>query len=295
LFAIIYYFDGFGQFITPNFGFRTCGTFRSPNILYPVCLIGLLISFIRSQDQTTACWKKVIFFVFCILDLVALIFTFERAAWIALAIAVSGMLMYDRFNVQFPKRQRIAVSIFVVILLIGVFVVRCGGHVGSIASDRSIVGRIAIWNVACDVVMKHPWFGTGVDTYYISQSRSMTAEMAMMNPSNAEPKSLILNIMANFGVVGFCVLSTIFIRLLILMDLVRNRVPFQDAHDEIFGIFIAILAICVAGIVDTPVFDGLRAPSTFVLSALVGATCNIAWRLDQSTRSSSRSAVGFSE
>lgn len=133
--------------------------------------------FIYNSQYTFA--QKGISFVFLLIFVIALIFSFTRAAWISLAIAFAlGAIMYFRINFK--------VIGLVSIVALGLFFItkdrilmkleknrqdsssNLTEHVQSISnisSDASNLERINRWSAAIRMFEKHPGVGFGPGTY----------------------------------------------------------------------------------------------------------------------------------
>ena len=133
--------------------------------------------FIYNSQYTFA--QKGISFVFLLIFVVALVFSFTRAAWISLAIALAiGAVMYFKINLKLIT--------FFGIILLGLFFLskdrilmkleknrqdsssNLTEHVQSISnisSDASNLERINRWSAAIRMFKKHPGFGFGPGTY----------------------------------------------------------------------------------------------------------------------------------
>jgi len=265
--AIVFYVFNINQFITPGFGQRTSGTYHNPNTLYPLCLLAFPIA-LQLANMKTSVWARYVYYTIAALSLIALILTFQRAGWIALAVAG----VYLAFTVRgwfHSKRVLSSVIVIAILLFAGALFLRTNGKMIGNKYDRSTLGRIAIWNVAFHIFVSRPIFGYGQGTYQLMQRKSMGESLDKFNPMNDEPKSLILLIAIEFGVIG--VLSAIFI-VFSYCKARRRLTADKNMRCNIHivnGIDAALMAVLIAGFVDTPILYSLRLPSTIFALVLI--------------------------
>ena len=276
VYAIWNYSLGISQFHTPGFGNRTCGTFASPCTLYPVCLIALLLSISLFLGSSHIGHR--ICLMFCLLtNFLALIFTYNRAGWIALAFSIVylAILSYPTsLTISYQKWWRVTAVVTIIFLLVGAAFIRTKGEMIGSRQDRSFWGRVAIWNVAGHTLIEHPLVGGGLGSYAAVQSSYMTLQLSGFNPHNAEPESLYLSIASELGGVGMMILIILALRYAQMISRIRQicLIP-SSTKIIVIGLHATIIALSVASVVDTPILEPLTAPSTFVLFCLLGSAC----------------------
>lgn len=183
--------------------------------------------FIYNSQYTFA--QKGISFVFLFIFIIALVFSFTRAAWISLAIALSiGAVMYFRINFKI-------ITLFSIIGL-GLFFVtkdrilmkleknrqdsssNLTEHVQSISnisSDASNLERINRWSAALRMFEKHPGIGFGPGTYafkYAPYQFSYEKTIISTNAGNkGNAHSEYIGPLAESGVLGLITFASIVI------------------------------------------------------------------------------------
>lgn len=183
--------------------------------------------FIYNSQYTFA--QKGISFVFLFIFIIALVFSFTRAAWISLAIALSiGAVMYFRINFKI-------ITLFSIIGL-GLFFVtkdrilmkleknrqdsssNLTEHVQSISnisSDASNLERINRWSAALRMFEKHPGIGLGPGTYafkYAPYQFSYEKTIISTNAGNkGNAHSEYIGPLAESGVLGLITFASIVI------------------------------------------------------------------------------------
>jgi len=183
--------------------------------------------FIYNSNYTFA--QKGISFVFLLIFTLALVFSFTRAAWISLAIALSiGAVMYFKINVRIIS--------FFAIMAIGLFFVTKDRilmkleknrqdsssnlleHVQSISnisSDASNLERINRWSAAMRMFNKHPAVGFGPGTYAFKYAPFQFSYEKTIISTNAGNKgnahSEYIGPLAESGVMGLLTFASIVI------------------------------------------------------------------------------------
>lgn len=275
LYAIIYYVLDINQFMTPEFGKRTGGTFEGfgrTNTFYPLCLLGIPLSLSLAEVQLSAWWRWT-FRAASGVILLALVFTYSRSGWLALIPA----FLYLAFSLYSPLHVshlwRVLMVTLAVVLLLGTMFVRTKGKMIGHPDDRSFWGRVAIWQVAGRTVAHRPWLGSGLSSYREEQYEHLTPQLKQFNPLNVEAKCFYLNIAAEFGVVGLALFSLMAWRYASLYRSTAHSLPASEVRAAGVGIHAGVLALAVAGLTDTPILQFDRQPSSFAFAALLGVLC----------------------
>jgi len=276
LYGVIYYVLGINQFVTPEFGQRTGGTFEGfgrTNAFYPLCLLGIPLSLSLAEVQSSVL-RRWTFRAVSGVTLLALVFTYSRAGWLALI----PPFLYLAFSLYSPlhvsRLGRGLMVALVVVFLMGTVFIRTKGQAIGHPHDRSFWGRVAIWQVTARIVMHHPWLGGGLSSYRTEQYEHLTPQLKRFNPLNVEAKCLYLNIAAEFGMVGLALFAFMAWRYAPLHRSVMHSLsPASEARATVGGIHAGALAVMVAGLMDTPVLQFDRQPSSFALAALAGILC----------------------
>jgi hypothetical protein len=125
--------------------------------------------------------------------------------------------------------------------------------------------------VALHVIADHPWLGGGVGTYPEAQGKHLTPRLADFNPFNVEAKNLYLNVAAEMGLLGLLLLGWVGWCYLELYHTALRVLP-TDGSEQAFavGLHAGLIALATASLVDTPILQFFRQPSTFALLMLFG-------------------------
>jgi O-antigen ligase len=262
--AVAAYLVGYWQMHTPGFGYRASGFYGTPNVVYPVVLIavftfGALTSEFRARRAALTAGVGMV-----LLSGVVLVLTFTRAAWLG---AFAGFIAVGWHAHRRFRRAWVAVAL--AFLLGTVFIRTHGGLVGS-GNDASGRNRPLIWKHAVHVWEKSPWIGHGFSAF-------ARAEVVGEPPPGlpylpGEPKNLYLNILVEQGLLGLAFYGMFLAAALSTAWRLWNNVHAPPVDRAIAGaLFPSLIAILVAGLVDTPAFGPLmRVPGTATLLVFIG-------------------------
>jgi len=273
IYAIVYYALAYEQFYTPHFGNRTGGTFYNPGCLYPLCLIGLPLSMILAERESSHQWRW-LWLGSGMIMLLALIFTYSRAGWLALSVSAFYLAYLPRSPLQRHCLWRWMLGLLIVVALLGIALVRTKGKLIGNSEDRPFWGRFAIWQVAVRAIADHPFLGSGLNSYLQKQQEHITLRLKWFNPMNLEAKNLFLNIAVEFGLIGLGIFLLLIWRYVQLYRFaIRIFSPSDDAYAVTIGIHASLLGIFLAGFFDTPILHFTRSASSFAVAFLLGILC----------------------
>jgi O-antigen ligase len=272
-YAVVFYLLDIKQFYTPHFGRRTGGTFGDPNILYPICLMGVPLSIALTANAVSRL-RQAFYALIALLCLSALFLSYTRTGWLAMIPA----LLFLGFHSQSPVRTRpygrnlmLLLSAF---LFIATLFVRTQGEIAGNPSDRSFWGRLAIWRVAISGIPEHPLTGYGIGTYSTVQQKYLTPALKDFNPLNIEPKNLYLHLTVERGLLGLGLFLGV---VWFVWKLFRVRVSHFPLKDEsqaiVMGSSAAFISVLFAGLSDTPIFHQVRLTPTVVVAILIAVSC----------------------
>jgi O-antigen ligase len=274
LYGVAYYWMGIEQFHTPNFGQRTGGTLRNPNPFYPVVLMGFWLAV--GLGAGTRGWLRVFWLMLAFACFVGLWFTYTRAGWLALALTLP-LITLGRWALVESRGAKVALYGLAAALIVATMLVRTGGELMGNPEDRSFWGRIAIWQTALRVWWDYPLIGGGVGTYAARQHAHLSDTLRKYNPMNTEPKNLFLHWLCELGIVGLLMGLLVLIRAAGLWRQVVNRLQHgTSTHALMVGMGLALLALLLTGLMDTPVLEYGRWASTLVAFSLLALGCRLA-------------------
>jgi O-antigen ligase len=150
--------------------------------------------------------------------------------------------------------------------------IRTGGQFVSPERDKSVASRIYLWQDAIKYVRRSPLIGSGYGAFadnYIKDPRLLE----MRNPQVvAEPKDIYLNIILEWGIIGFGLFLFAVFRILSLsMHLAQSSAsPAADTAFRAVGVMSSI-ALMVAGLFDNPLFGSPASlPCTAIFCVFAG-------------------------
>lgn len=258
LHAITYYIGGYRRYVMPTFGARAIGGYNTPNTLYPICLLSIPWCLILAKYQRST-WAKVLWALGGLLIFGSLILTFSRTAWLGVAVCLIFLTVCLRCLRM--SLNSILLSFVAVMLIVGCLFVRTKGRLIGCKEDTSFWMRPTIWKAAIHIWRRHWLRGVGFMNYAKYQAR--------MLPSfpNVEAKSLLLQVAAEFGVVG--VGAFLYLTSTLVWMLGRSILSLKPTSWQ-WHVAIAVAAglgaLFIAALFDTPILSRGRAPSTFLWS-----------------------------
>ncbi len=217
--------------------YRAYSTFFNPN--YYATIAGFVILLCVYK---LSCFKggRLFYFICMLFNLVGVVSTGCRTAWLALGVGVVAMLF-------FQKRYKWMVGIAVLgaaVLVIGIVQPDWIPRFDSIG--YSATDRFRIWESGASVLPDSLWVGKGLYTYYYSVLHQ-TVDFMVNKPHS---HNLYLDFLLNFGIVGCAMLLIVLAGLIRAVAIkVRRGCP-SRVWTVMAGIFIGIL---VHGITDVTI------------------------------------------
>jgi putative inorganic carbon (hco3(-)) transporter len=207
--------------------------------------------------------------------LLAIVFTFSRGGFVALAVVV-GLLLWR-------LRQRPALLLglaLVLVLLLPLAPDTYRERLGTLTelavlredpaltTERSIRGRLSEWIVGWEMFRDHPLGGVGVDHYpvhYLDYSEQLGLDNRR---SERSPHSLYVEVAAEMGIVGLVAFGALLAALFAGLWYAHNRFRAQGAEDE--ASLVGALAIGFAGYLVGSLFLHAAYPRFFWTLAAIG-------------------------
>jgi O-antigen ligase len=140
--------------------------------------------------------------------------------------------------------------------------------------------------VAIHIIASHPIMGVGTGNYYLWQNQFTGSELANYHPRNLEPKSLYLALGTELGCSGLLAFGLLIYRYTLFVVHFERTSVMAANKGLIIGINAALIALLLAGIVDTPVLYSDRMPSTILTVILLAMICKFVERYPSSQISS---------
>lgn len=279
LYGVVYYLTGFRYLTLQGFGRRASGPHHTIE-LYTICLISFPFSAALAWASVSK-WLRFLYSMSACVIFAGLIFTYTRGGWLALS-GVCIILLLHR-PAFLSKRAFYGILTLSILLIIGTLFFRTRGSLIGSPADRSFHGRLAIWKTALKVFEAHPLIGNGLTNYKQAQAQHMTYELASFHPGNPEPKNILLSILCEQGMVTgitFGILMTLLVvsyytrvYRLSMMKLTSLSSP----SELVMGGYLSLIALLLAGIVDTPVLHYSRPSATILFIVLTTCSMKVAY------------------
>lgn len=203
LLAIYQYVGGVAEFRWLDASFlsqidgRAVATFHNPNVLAVFLLCGTMFSLMLAQRKRHVS-KKILYLLFTVLNVSALVFTWSRGAWIALGLGVIAC-----FVIRFRRRPGLIVSFFAILPLSVLLLpesVRARLLSAAMLTDSSIAYRLSIWRSSLRMIADRLWLGVGHGEKLFGDAFLHYAEDAVVAP---HAHNVFLAVISESGLLGF--------------------------------------------------------------------------------------------
>ena len=271
-YAVAFYVRGTDLFVSPGIIPRAAGTMITPLILYPVCMIGVLLLIPLAVSEHRA-KLRLLYWVSIAVVIGALFLTFTRAAAIGLAVGLMWLAYEERRDRRFRILAVLALFVMVITMM-----ARATTRTGNFGMDRSALGRVQIWRMSANIIRDHWLLGVGYNGYRDIQNRYVDARAQGINYTNIDPLNQVLTMTASHGVLGAGVF---------LLFIYATWAGCRSGKKEDFaprewrviqGVKLAGIGILTAGLTDTPLYGYDRFPGTFIWLVCMGFLLHLAVR-----------------
>jgi len=237
------YFWGYNSFLTPRFGARAGGLLGSPNEIYPWSLIWCGL-FLGAAQMAVQKWVKMALWAGALGSVAVLMLTFSRAGWIGLALVFP--FWAARTIVTSASWHRVVPWVLALTVLLGAATVRTRGEILSPDNDGSTYGRVRIWKTSWALFQEKPLWGHGV---------GQIARRDDLDVDFVEPKNLYAQFTLERGLTGLLLFGVFAGGLWTRSKRVANEGnSTPDARIAALALGVALPALLVAGVFDTPIF-----------------------------------------
>ena len=184
---------------------------------------------------------------FTVLAVLAVLLSFSRGGYLALAAVAVGLALSHRLRWWLISA---GVAVFGLLLLIPPFFARIRAEVDLNSGRNTLVGRFHLWDAALQMLRDHPIFGAGLSGF--------AATLApYWNSTHVDrftyPHNIVLNFWSETGVLGVIAFAWILVSGFRTSwgGWRRSDLDWRPIH---LGVFLALVAIVVHGLVDVPYF-----------------------------------------
>lgn len=190
----------------------------------------------------------------------ALLFTYSRNFWIAVALALAIVCLTSRLGRILLAIGAVAVAALVPFTL------------GRFTETPLSGGRVEIWRQALVVIEEHPWAGIGLERF-----PEFSGGIALPDTADAPPHahSLLLTTATELGVPA--ALAVLAILVTLIVALTRRILADRGApHPLSIGCLGALVVIVVGGLFDAVVFHNV--PTLMIAAAILGISAAVTAR-----------------
>ncbi len=234
------YFLGYYSFLTPRFGARAGGLMSSPNEIYPWSLIWAALFWAAAHQAPSLAVRRWLW-AGAAGSIAVLLLTFSRAGWIGLAAVMP--FLWPRSP---SGTNRWAPWAIAGVLLLGAATIRTRGEILSVENDGSTRGRALIYQASWQLFGEKPLLGHGVGQ--IARRNDLGIDFV-------EPKNIYAQFALEHGLVGLALFAVFVVGVL---QRARRLISLPDAEPSAQwaarALILALPALLVAGLFDTPIF-----------------------------------------
>jgi O-antigen ligase len=182
---------------------------------------------------------------FLVVAVAAVLASLSRGGWVALAVVSAGLAISHR-------RRLLLVPAVAVVGAALTQVPAIGQRVAlemRVGSDETFSGRLRLWSASLDMLRHHPILGAGMAGFV----HAMGAVLATFQVPPIYPHNLFLNFWSETGLLGLSAFCAI-----LVVTLVASWRGWRGGsagwRPLQLGVFLALLAVVVHGLVDVPYF-----------------------------------------
>jgi putative inorganic carbon (HCO3(-)) transporter len=180
------------------------------------------------------------------MELVALLLTMTRGAWVALFVGAAVLCLLIRKRAAFIGT---ALALAIALLFSFVFA-RDQGRTIAVTelatrpADRNVGTRLVLWQISWDLFREHPIFGVGMGDYTIEADRHLRERKVL---TTVDTHNVYLHLLATRGLVGFIPFVVYFVVLLRSLARVYSRAGPASIERYYAAGAIAVVAAILAG------------------------------------------------
>lgn len=233
--AFIGLLQWFGYQVSIQGGFRVDSTIGNPTYLAAYLMFHLWLALILLYQFWSTTWTRFVYSAVFLFELLILIFTATRGAFMALLIAWMALLVFMVFswNRFFPgvglgarsrfARWRIAAGVVLVLIIVvpGIFwLFRNTNFVNNnnilhrltnySLQDRTIQSRFKIWHMSLEGTLERPILGWGQENYYLVFQKYYNPGLYEQEPWFDRSHNLVFDWLIHTGFVGLLSFLSIF-------------------------------------------------------------------------------------
>src|SRR3984893_13831748 len=189
--------------------------------------------------------ERVIAAAFLVIGVFAVILSFSRGGYLALAAVAIGLALSHRYRWLLLAGAAVAGGL---LLVVPTLRRRVGTEINFNDPHNTLVGRSHLWDASLQMLRDHPIFGAGLSGF-------ATALAPYWNANHPDrfgyPHNIVLNFWSETGLLGLAAFAWIFIAVFLLAwrGWRHSANEWRVIH---LGVMLALVAVLVHGLVDVP-------------------------------------------
>jgi O-antigen ligase len=208
--------------------------------------------------------ERLVSLIFLAIAVPTVLLTLSRGGFVALAVVVFGLAMAHRRRWWFLAASVGAAIIFA---LIPPVTARIAVEVNLSNGSNTLVGRWGLWSATLKMLRDHPLFGAGLSGF---TERLGPYWNAGHSDRFIDPHNIVLNFWSETGILGVVAFAWILVTVF-RMSWRGWRQALPDWCPIHYGVFLAMVAVLVHGLVDVPYFKNDLSFEFWTLVALTWA------------------------
>jgi len=200
---------------------------------------------------------------FLVVAVTSTLLSFSRGGYLALAVVAGGLAVSHRRRWWLVSG---ATGVGIVLLMVPPINHRVGVELDFSNPSNTLVGRFELWRVSLTMLLQHPLFGAGLSGF--AQTLA-----PYWNPTHADrfiyPHNILLTFWSETGLLGLAAFA--WIMLTGFVQTWRGRRAGSEWGPIELGVFLALVAVLVHGLVDVPYFKNDLSLEFWVLLGIAWA------------------------
>ncbi|UCG51242.1 MAG: O-antigen ligase family protein [Candidatus Latescibacterota bacterium] len=246
----------------------TLFTMTFAGILYQLITVNFTVLLRRRRIS----WIEPFFVGGLLLQIVGLVLTLTRGAWVALFGGLTSVVFLIRRKLVFI----IAGALFISVVAIALQDVRVRKKVASIPwndkqeSDVNISTRFVLWDVSWDVIKSHPILGVGMGDFTTEAEKRLAGRHV---ETLIDSHNIYLQILATRGLVGFLPFLYFWFVLLRSLHRARRRLREHQGFGWHFvtGVLAAAVAVLIGALTENNIDDSEIFTAFMLLVGMAGS------------------------
>jgi O-antigen ligase len=213
--------------------------------------------------------EQVIAAAFLVVGVFAVLLSFSRGGYLALAVVAVGLALSHRYRWRLLAGGAVVAGL---LLVVPALRRRVGTEINFGDPHNTLVGRSHLWAAALQMLRDHPIFGAGLSGFGSAIAPYWNAN----HPDRfTYPHNIVLNFWTESGLLGLAAFAWIFVAAFLLARRGQRHAP-NEWRVVNLGVMLALVAVLVHGLVDVPYWKNDLSLEFWVLVSLTLAPAGMA-------------------